>query len=287
MFSYSIILGSRRYEVAWADWARADDSNTTWVRNLPDRPDLVNSWKKAQNARRAKLAAESTWIEIGNFLDVHNSRTHERAQALDEKTRAGAKKPKRYDLWDVEIKRHLQELEMDGEEGLEREDRPKLLRMSKSGETRSRASSTVVSHTTQSMTPGSSRSTPATSVSGKHLSRDVGSPVPGPSLSTPKPKSHKKQIQSTPSVLHPSKLGVSHKKKATKTRIDSTPEGSEEDDALSVSVTKPSPATSRRWLPPSRSIRPLPSKSKFKPALVVPTRLATIPSSQVKCNLNL
>ena len=300
-FAPSTEMASCRYEVAWADWERKDGSNTTWVRDLPDRPDLVNAWKKTQNARRAALASQSTSIEICPFLDVHNERTYARARALEERARAQALEEKRrgragrswgYQMWDAEIEKHLHELEMDGDgETGDGTDSPRLLRMSASGETRSRTSSTVGT-SSRSRATESPGSTPATSVSGKPASSSsrVQSPLLGASASASKHGSHTKPH----STLPPSKLGK------TKTRIESSSEGSEDDAAEVVSITKPSPNTRRLWVTPtpanrptstarssakpvstssaassSRPIRPLPLKSvsKPKPAVAALSRL--------------
>jgi len=89
--------------VRWENWSRKDGTNTTWQTNIPDRPDLVNRWKRKQRSKRNALAQESLDIEVAWPDDaVHNRFTFLRAQAYEEK------KLKRSDIpsaanWDKEI----------------------------------------------------------------------------------------------------------------------------------------------------------------------------------------
>lgn len=102
-----LIFRASRYEVAWSDWKRLDGTNTTWMPNLYDRPDLVKSWKQKQNRRRRELAEESLDIEVQNYIDVHNANTFRKAQALLEKTDKRRLRPIRYDQWDIELDENL------------------------------------------------------------------------------------------------------------------------------------------------------------------------------------
>ncbi|KZP30878.1 hypothetical protein FIBSPDRAFT_979058 [Athelia psychrophila] len=93
-----------------------------------------------------------------------------------------------YRMWDAEIEKHLHELEMDGDGATDDgTDAPRLLRLSASGETRSRTSSTVGT-SPRSRATDSPGSTPATSVSSKPASSSsrVQSPLLGASASAPK-----------------------------------------------------------------------------------------------------
>lgn len=75
--------------------------------NLWDRPDLVRYWKQKQNKRRRELAEESLDIQVSNYIDVHNTNTFRKAQALSEKTDKRRARPVRYGQWDLELGNNL------------------------------------------------------------------------------------------------------------------------------------------------------------------------------------
>lgn len=107
-----LFLRATRYEVAWSDWKRLDGTNTTWMPNLWDRPDLVRYWKQKQNKRRRELAEENLDIEVSNFIDIHNANTFRKAQALMEKTDKRRGRPIRYGQWDIELEKNLVDRDM-------------------------------------------------------------------------------------------------------------------------------------------------------------------------------
>lgn len=101
--------------MSWSDWKRSDGTNTTWMPDLWDRPDLVKSWKQKQKKKRRELAEQSLDIQVRNDIDVHNANTLRRAQALSEKTEKRQRRPIRYNQWDVELERNLADRENDPE----------------------------------------------------------------------------------------------------------------------------------------------------------------------------
>ncbi|KIM86527.1 hypothetical protein PILCRDRAFT_307091 [Piloderma croceum F 1598] len=102
--------GEIKYEVAWSTWKRSDGSNTTWMPDLSDRPDLVKSWKRRQNQRRRELAEESLDIEVLHTIDIHNANTVRRAQVLLDKTRRRKGRMVGYKQWDLELEKNLDRL---------------------------------------------------------------------------------------------------------------------------------------------------------------------------------
>ena len=96
-----------RYEVSWKPWERADGSCTLWMRDIPDRPDLVRAWKQKQKKRRRALAEENLDIEVTNDIDIHNLMTRRRSQAYDEKLEKRTKNPINYKSWEMQLEQNL------------------------------------------------------------------------------------------------------------------------------------------------------------------------------------
>lgn len=103
--------GTPRYEVRWGNWSRPDGSNTTWQSDIPDRPDLVNRWKRMQSRKRAALAENGLDMDVRWKDDtIHQRLTHQRSQGYEEK------KQRRFsDLstanWDEEVENAYKRLQ--------------------------------------------------------------------------------------------------------------------------------------------------------------------------------
>ncbi|TFK48026.1 SET domain-containing protein [Heliocybe sulcata] len=98
------LTGVSRYEVRWKKWQRHDETTTTWAKQMPDRPDLIQDWIKYQERNRNKMARASTDVvlEALNILDVHNIRTAKQSQAIEEKIeRRRSIDLARYAGWDI------------------------------------------------------------------------------------------------------------------------------------------------------------------------------------------
>ncbi|KAI6118859.1 hypothetical protein EV401DRAFT_1965707 [Pisolithus croceorrhizus] len=96
--------GTPRYEVRWGNWSRADGSNTTWQSDIPDRPDLVNRWKRIQSRKRATLAENGLDMDVPWKGDtIHQRLTHQRAQAYEEKKQRRFSNLPSSANWDEEV----------------------------------------------------------------------------------------------------------------------------------------------------------------------------------------
>jgi [histone H3]-lysine9 N-trimethyltransferase SUV39H len=155
--------------VAWSTWKRADGSNTTWMPDLFDRPDLVKSWKRKQNQRRRELAEESLDIEVLNTIDIHNANTVRRAQVLLDKTHRRKGRMLGYKQWDLELEKNLDRLDREMGVGTEGWSRSLRGNSSRTHETPfPKAPSSVISISESSSSSGSknaslSRASPSSS----------------------------------------------------------------------------------------------------------------------------
>ncbi|EPQ61319.1 SET domain-containing protein [Gloeophyllum trabeum ATCC 11539] len=98
------MLGVSRYEIRWRNWRRKDGTNTTWAKQMPDRPDLIEDWNTTQAKKRQKQADESLDVALEplNILDIHNIKTAKRSQAVEEKVENSYSRGiARYDNWDA------------------------------------------------------------------------------------------------------------------------------------------------------------------------------------------
>lgn len=175
-----------RYEVSWEPWERADGTCGLWMRDIPDRPDLVKKWKRKQKRKRRELAEEDLDIEVTNDIDIHNLLTLRRSQGFAEKLEKRKKNPINYKDWDLELGRNLLN------KGHDVPVHVPAPRSSRSGSERGRGVSSASSSTlsqTQSLRASTSRTT---------LSPG---PTPGPSrLSAPHSVAPKPKSSSTPSA---------------------------------------------------------------------------------------
>jgi hypothetical protein len=108
-----------RYEVAWIGWKRLDGTNTTWMPNIYDRPDLVSSWKRKQNKIRRDNVEESLDIAVRHDIDVHNDNTSRRAEAFAEKMDKRRRRNVGYKQWDLELEKNIDRLHREMGEGSE------------------------------------------------------------------------------------------------------------------------------------------------------------------------
>lgn len=153
---------------------------------IPERADLVKSWKQKQKRVRHELAEESLDVEVGNDIDIHNVNTIERAQALAEKTEKRKKKPIKYHNWDSELDKNL----IDKGIMVDNESRSRNLR-----------APSIRVEGRKSRTPSTKpASTSKLSVKIASGSRATQSPVPGPSRSM--------TLSSGSSSKPPSSLGL-------------------------------------------------------------------------------
>lgn len=192
--------------MAWSTWKRSDGSNTTWMPDLEDRPDLIKSWKRRQNHRRRELAEESLDIEVLNTIDIHNANTVRRAQVLLDKTHKRKGRMVGYKRWDLELEKNLDRLDREmgvGTEGWSRSLRgnssrtnenplPKVPSLAPSVISISESSSSSGSkNVSLSRVSSSSRSTPLSSApmaSNPRQSLSPQSPVIEPRPSRPLPR---------------------------------------------------------------------------------------------------
>ena len=64
---------------------RADGTSTTWEAN---RPELTNRWTRKQKQKRARLAAQDSFVDLAPYgLDIVNTDTVLRSRAFEEKLR--------------------------------------------------------------------------------------------------------------------------------------------------------------------------------------------------------
>ncbi|KAL4077105.1 hypothetical protein V8B97DRAFT_2080137 [Scleroderma yunnanense] len=96
------------FKVRWGNWSREDGSNTTWQTEIPDRPDLVNRWKRIQRRKRAALADEGLDMDV-RWPDhaIHLRLTHQRAQGYEEKKQRSTPIPSTAN-WDQEVENAYQ-----------------------------------------------------------------------------------------------------------------------------------------------------------------------------------
>ena len=141
-----MLIYCNRYEVSWKPWERADGSCTLWMRDIPDRPDLVRAWKQKQKKKRRKLADYNLDIEVTNDIDIHNLLTLRRSQAYDEKLEKRKKNPINYKNWDLLLDRNLLNKEKDAPRSLRMgSDRGGTSSISSSSHTQTLRASTTLS----------------------------------------------------------------------------------------------------------------------------------------------
>jgi len=81
---YLLFLLTKVYKVRWDDWSRADGTKTTWE----DGSTLsTSSWNTLQRHLRQGKADISLEIEVLHTTDIHNTLTHLRDQAGQEKAK--------------------------------------------------------------------------------------------------------------------------------------------------------------------------------------------------------
>ncbi|KAH9988305.1 hypothetical protein BJV77DRAFT_1070141 [Russula vinacea] len=75
------VFGIPSYELRWKDWARADGTSTTWVREIDGDPAIVASWNEAMKSQRLKKAMESQSIDLISLAStpMHDRLTFESA----------------------------------------------------------------------------------------------------------------------------------------------------------------------------------------------------------------
>ncbi|KAG6329436.1 hypothetical protein ID866_9653 [Astraeus odoratus] len=90
-------------QVRWGNWSRADGSNTTWQTDIPDRPELVNRWKRKQRRKRVALAEDNLDMDVRWPEDtIHQRLTCQRAQGYEEKKQRRIPAPSTAN-WDQEV----------------------------------------------------------------------------------------------------------------------------------------------------------------------------------------